>query len=208
MKKLFITVTAALLLLLCLMLTLFRGQASVAQVQLSEHQKTAAPVGYSPATTTLPSGRKDAMGRGRGFHLSAETFVLRAEPEDQTRKTQLVWNRAKDGFYERLLAKQGRDKAKEDQLMSRLSGAFGEGSDTLVGAIACSSQFCRVELQGVGKVNMQEPRWQQGVLAAVEPKGLKFFIVAGDDDGNTISSCYFGRDESWTVPDFQALGLM
>ena len=84
---------------------------------------------------------------------------------------------------------------------------FGESPDTLLGALACSPEFCRVDLRAVGKVDAFE-RWNRDLVAAVEPKGLRFFIVAEDDEGNTTTSYYFGRDTSWTVPDFHALGFL
>lgn len=113
----------------------------------------------------------------------------------------------RDSYYDRLLAKQGRDQAKEEQLLSRLMAAFGDSADTLVGAVACSSQFCRVDLRGVGQIDVRQ-RWQNDLYAAVDPKGLKFFIIGRDEDGDTLTTCYFGRDDSWTVPDFHALGML
>jgi hypothetical protein len=115
--------------------------------------------------------------------------------------------KSRDGYYERLMVKQGRDQVKESQLQSRLMAEFGNDPDTLVGPVACSTQFCRVELRGFGEVDVRQ-RWQDRLFSAVEPKGLKFFVVIRDDDDTTITSCYFGRDKSWTVPDFRAAGLM
>lgn len=113
----------------------------------------------------------------------------------------------RDGYYDRLLAVQGRDSAKEADIAARMQKRFGEKPDTLVGATACSSEFCRVELRGVGKVDFKT-QWHSDIVAAVEPKGLTFFIVDDDGDGNTVVNCYFGRKDSWTVPDFYALGML
>jgi hypothetical protein len=115
--------------------------------------------------------------------------------------------RSRDLFYERLLLKQGRDHAEEERVQRQLMAAFGDDPDTLVGGVVCSPDFCRLELRGVGKIDVRE-RWQPPLTTAVNPKGLKFFVIARDDDDNTITSYYFGRDESWSVPDFATLGLL
>lgn len=115
--------------------------------------------------------------------------------------------KARDIYYERLLAMQGRDQKKEEQLQQRLMAAFGDDPDTLVGSVACSPEFCRIELRGFGEVDIRQ-RWEDKLSSAVEPRGLRFIVSAKDEEDTTIASCYFGRSHSWTVPDFHALGLI
>jgi len=115
--------------------------------------------------------------------------------------------KGRDPFYDRLLLMQGRDYAREELMRSRLMTALGDSPDTLVGDVMCSSQFCRLELRGVGKIDVRE-HWQPAITAAVAPRGLKFFVIAHDEDGNTFTNYYFGLDKTWTVPDFYALGML
>jgi hypothetical protein len=37
------------------------------------------------------------------------------------------------------------------------------------------------------------------VMGSVAPKGLKYCLGARDE-ASTRTSCYFGRDDSWTAP--------
>lgn len=113
----------------------------------------------------------------------------------------------RDRYYDRLLEMEGRDQRAEERLTTTLMKAFNDQPDILVGATACSPNFCRVELRGSGKVDARE-QWREPVMAAVGPKGLTFFVIDSDDEGNTVMNCYFGRSASWTVPDFHALGLL
>jgi len=166
-----------------------------------------------PATSarTVVAQAQNAMGRRaieRGAHLTfspAQLTLPASAPVEAPIPSSA--DRVREPYYDKLMLSQGRDQAKEEQLLSKLTAAFGDSPDTLIGSVACSGQFCRVELRGVGEINVHD-RWQRELFAAVEPKGLKFLLVDSDEDGNTMASCYFGRDDSWTVPDFRALGML
>jgi hypothetical protein len=115
--------------------------------------------------------------------------------------------RVRSDDYERLMARQGRDPSKEMQLLGRLTEVFADRSDTSIGEVACSAEFCRVELRANGKIENTDKHWQKDLFSAVEPKGLKFFVVAEDDAGNTLETCYFGRSDAWKAPDFAPVQL-
>jgi hypothetical protein len=142
----------------------------------------------------------DGAGPKRGFlplpYIANAPTASGQNPEERSR----------DGYYERLLKSQGRDLGKEKELMPKLVAVFSNDPETAVGALACSREFCRVDLRGLGKVDVRK-NWQPSLGVAVEPKGFKFFILERDQNDNTVASYYFGRSESWTVPDFYALGI-
>jgi hypothetical protein len=170
-----------------------------------EQARPAAAAGSVVAQAQHGMGRR-AIDRGAHLTFSPAQLTLPASAPDEPPVPSSA-DRVKEPYYDKLMLSQGRDQAKEEQLLTKLTAAFGDSPDTLIGAVACSPQFCRVELRAVGEINVHD-RWQRELFAAVEPKGLKFLLVDSDEDGNTMASCYFGRDESWTVPDFRALGML
>jgi len=155
----------------------------------------------SHAETTAPTSRQTSQ---ESFPPGMLAVML--NNADQEKRAVHAPQLARDAYYDRLLLKQERDYPKEEQLRARLMTALGNDPDTLVGELMCSTQFCRVELRGVGKVDVRE-HWQPALATALEPRGLKFFVISKDDGGNTVTNYYFGRDKSWTVPDFAALGI-
>jgi hypothetical protein len=168
----------------------------------------AAVPGRSGEILTAPvDGQQKAAVQHPKVRFDPKTPVQTVEMAEEASQAPSPGNRGREWYYDRLLVKQGRDRAKEQQLTSTMMTVFGDRIDTLVGPTSCSSQFCRVELRAVGKMDIRD-HWQPEVISAVDPKGFSFFIVNDDDDGNTIMNFYFGRDESWTVPDFRALGML
>lgn len=148
-----------------------------------------------------------AASRGGSRAFDYRMFRQMLSAADKERDAVTAVQRGRDPFYDQLLLMQVRDYAREERFRSRLMAVFGDDQDTLVGEVMCSEKFCRLELRGVGRIDVRE-RWQPLITRAVEPRGLKFFVIANDDDGNTITNYYFGLDKSWTVPDFYALGLL
>jgi hypothetical protein len=208
MKKPLLAIVTLMAALVCLIFALHRERdAPIDEVRGAAQERSAAPAADAAILATRRPVQRTEIRKVPRAWFGPELTEQTAEVSDEATKPPPVATRARDGYYDKLLLKQGRDQAKEEQLVSRLMKTFGDRPDTLVGAISCSAEFCRVDLRGDGQLDVRE-RWQGDLFAAVEPKGLKFFIVASDDDGNTLASCYFGRDESWTVPDFHALGLL
>jgi hypothetical protein len=203
MKKSLLAIVVFMAVLVCLVFALHHDHTPAADLSATE-QESAASSGNSEAAMTQSPGEHRATGQNTKVRFNPEFLAQAAKPADDP--PPLV-ARARDRYYDRLLLKQGRDQAKEEQLLSRLMDVFGDRPDTSVGEVACSAEFCRVDLQGSGKVDVRK-QWQQDIFSAVEPKGLRFFVVSNDDADNTMASCYFGRDASWTVPDFSKPGLM
>jgi hypothetical protein len=203
MKK---TIFAAVALVAVLMAVIVGSHRRPAQDPAAA--ELAAVPARSPEISTAPvDGRQKAAVQRPKFTFGPQTLGQPVETAEEASKTPSPGDRGRDRYYDRLLVQQGRDRAKEQQLTSTMMAVFGDRIDTLVGPTSCSSQFCRVELRAVGKVDIRD-HWQPEVTSAVDPKGFRFFIVNEDDDGNTIMNFYFGRDESWTVPDFRALGML
>jgi hypothetical protein len=206
MKKSALTV-ALVVALLCSIFALRGERPSATDLSAAEQTQSAKP------TEQLRNPRRASASQRKAIEEPPRVSLVPgiAAPTVKAADEVMTWPSseeiARDGYYDRLLGKQGRDQAKEEQILSRLMAVFGSSPDTLVGSASCSAQFCRIELRGVGKVDVRE-RWHQDIVSAVEPKGLRFYVVDHDADGNTIANCYFGRDESWTVPDFNALGML
>jgi len=205
MRKHVLVVIGALI-VLCLIFVLRGKRRGVGDRSTIEQEQVAWKRG---PRTNLPQQSVDRRLNGQ----TPRAFVRSTGPSGvgQTGETDLKppvqEYRARDSYYDRLLVMQGRDQIKEEEIFSNVMAVFGNSPDTLVGAIACSREFCRVDLRGVGEVDVIQ-RWKKDLFAAVDPKGFKFFMVDNDDDGNTMTSFYFGRDRSWGVPDFKALGLL
>jgi hypothetical protein len=195
--------------LLCLAGARYWRRAPADDLVATENERARSTIGSvtrPPANARSPRRRPQPNARPPFFAANtAETE--QEQPGEEAVKAPAPAYRARDRYYDRLLLQQGRDHAKEEQLLSRVMTVFGDSPDTLVGAIACSPEFCRIDLRGAGEVDVNK-RWQADLFSAVEPKGLKFFVVANDDDGDTLTTFYFGRDMSWTVPDFHALGML
>lgn len=154
---------------------------------------------------TVPrASRQTAPGGSASPNLSLARML---EDAEQEKNKPVPTTQARDGYYERLLAKQGRDHAKEEQLQRNLLATFGDRPETMVGELACSSEFCRVELRGPNNIDVRES-WQPDLEKALDPKGFRFMILTKDNADNTVANFYFGRDKSWTVPDFPALGIL
>jgi hypothetical protein len=114
-------------------------------------------------------------------------------------------------YYERLLVKQGRDQVKEEQLFSKVMNVFGEKPDASVREIACSADFCRCELAGMGGADVIN-KYGRELFSALDARELpRFYTFDYDDAGNMVASLYFGRDRSWQANgpiDFEKLGLI
>jgi|KBSMisStaDraftv2_1062788.scaffolds.fasta_scaffold194456_3 hypothetical protein len=209
MKKSMLAVAVLMAALVFAIFAFRRERGQVVDVPEAERTPIGAPTGHEVAPTPRAASQRRAVRQEPRVTFNPEMFGPRSTPADEVAASP-SWERGRDPSYDRLLLRQGRDQAKEQQLQTKLLAVFGDRPDTLVGSTECSSQFCRVELRGIGKVDIRDIRdhWQSEVISAVEPKGLTMFLVDDDDEGNTIMSCYFGRDESWTVPDPRALGLL
>lgn len=209
MRKVFLA-AVVLAALLCLILVLRPRRSPGPDAPASEGVESVPAIRRASTPGFHPARPRTGLTARPSFNstIVAPAVVAEpAQPADEGLKPPPPAYRARDHYYDRLLLQQGRDQAKEEQVLSRVMTVFADSPDTLVGAIACSAEFCRIDLRAVGEVDVNK-RWQDDLFSAVEPKGLKFFVVANDDDGNTLTSFYFGRDKSWTVPDFHALGLL
>jgi hypothetical protein len=176
--------------------------------QIENRKKSAIFYSEEPrADANTPAMLQD-ISRGNSPRIfSREDVIARMAAIAKENPAPLRQPIARDGYYDKLLARQGRDPIREKQLQSKLADVFDDKSETLVGAVACSSEFCRVELQGAGTIDVRD-RWKDELFSAVDPRGFRFFVVDQDEGGNTVADLYFGRKDSWTVPDFHALGLL
>jgi hypothetical protein len=200
-----VLVVVGVLIVLCLIVVWGGNRNGVADRPTIERAQVASKSGTRTNLAQRSVERRLNGQTPRAFVRSGAAGVGQAGETDLQPPAQEY--RARDPYYDRLLVMQGRDQLKEEEILSNIMAVFGNSPDTLVGAIACSREFCRVDLRGVGEVDVIE-RWKKDLFAAVDPKGFKFFMVDNDDDGNTMTSFYFGRDRSWGVPDFKALGLL
>ncbi|MBN1612631.1 MAG: hypothetical protein JW940_38735, partial [Polyangiaceae bacterium] len=94
--------------------------------------------------------------------------------------------------------------------------------DVSLGEVACNAEFCRAEIYGSVKEDLQKGNGSveqdvagddgsverdeqrkngKTLMVAVEAKGLRFCMFDRDAT-HTKAGCYFGRDESWTAPSF------
>jgi hypothetical protein len=197
MKKL--AVAAVLVAIASLYFTWRHHHPSAINTPVAE-DKVADGLGDSPARDVA------VHNRVQGVHLSRE--LLGQSPEEKTQEN-FVLERDRDSAFERLLVMQGRDPIKEQQVLSRLLKLYSDRPEANVGEVACSSEFCRVDLRVEGKVDGRS-FWAKddAFREAVDPKGLTIFREGTVSNDNTTATCYFGRNDSWTLPDFQKLGIL
>jgi hypothetical protein len=142
-------------------------------------------------------------GRKTGVLLSRDVIAAAAASPSEEPWTYSWATRAREPYYEKLFAKKGHDRVKEEQLLSRLMELFADKPDASIGEVACTVEFCRAELLGTGKVQLL-PKYGRLFMSALDPKGLTFVLTDEGSPEAPKASFYFGRDPSWKVPDFAA----
>jgi hypothetical protein len=200
MKKLLIAAAVLMALVIGALLASRDKQPVVADFGITEEGSSSA-TGGSAGTPTEQS----PAGHNSRITLSRELLESAANAPNEAQKASAWAARARDRYYEKLLVKK-RDQAKEEELLSRLLELFSDKVDASVGEIACNDEFCRAELLGSGQFDLMK-RYGRTFAEALDAKGFRFFLTDRYDPENPKVSFYFGRNSSWTVPDFSKLDL-
>lgn len=140
--------------------------------------------------------RKPAMGRPTRAAptLRPELLQQAADGVDRAAHAQPAQGWARNSDYERLLTSQSRDQVYEGKLYTKLLETFSMHSNVSIGDVACSAQFCRAEVAGIGPDFLKEEA--SLFVESLEPKGMNY-VLADVGETSTKLLCYFGRDESW-----------